>query len=198
MVRPTTYDRDAVLEAAMHAFWDQGYDATSMSELVSQTGLNPGSLYAAFGNKRALYESALERYQAISVQQFEEILGSELPPLQRIQHFYMAYVVEGCDQDADQKGCLLLRALMDNTCKDGELHQVVTQTFKTLEEQFTDVVKAGQAQGSIRDNIDAAELAALLTAHVYGLRSDYRVHKSSDRLKQMVDTLLEHISADPK
>ena len=54
MGRPALYERDDVLEKAMHAFWDNGYNSTSMAQLVEATSLQPGSLYAAFKSKEEL------------------------------------------------------------------------------------------------------------------------------------------------
>ena len=61
--RPRSFDRDKALERAMHLFWRQGYEATSVSDLTRAMGINPPSLYAAFGDKEHLYLEALERYQ---------------------------------------------------------------------------------------------------------------------------------------
>ncbi|MGD9921955.1 MAG: TetR/AcrR family transcriptional regulator, partial [Pseudorhodoplanes sp.] len=56
------FDTDEVLEKAMRAFWDRGYEATSLQDLVDHTGINRGSLYATFGDKHALFIAALRRY----------------------------------------------------------------------------------------------------------------------------------------
>jgi TetR/AcrR family transcriptional regulator, copper-responsive repressor len=61
--RPRSFDRGRALERAMHLFWRQGYEATSVSDLTRAMGINPPSLYAAFGDKEQLYLEALGRYQ---------------------------------------------------------------------------------------------------------------------------------------
>jgi TetR/AcrR family transcriptional regulator, copper-responsive repressor len=61
--RPRSFDRDQALERAMHVFWRQGYEATSVNDLTKAMDINPPSLYAAFGDKEHLYLEALERYQ---------------------------------------------------------------------------------------------------------------------------------------
>src|SRR5688572_4700394 len=61
--RPRSFDRDKALERAMHVFWRQGYEATSVDDLTRAMDINPPSLYAAFGDKQRLYLEALERYQ---------------------------------------------------------------------------------------------------------------------------------------
>src|SRR5436309_14908630 len=61
--RPREFDREAALEQAIDVFWRHGYEATSISDLTSAMGINPPSLYAAFGDKETLFMEAVERYQ---------------------------------------------------------------------------------------------------------------------------------------
>jgi AcrR family transcriptional regulator len=61
--RPRSFDRDKALERAMHVFWKQGYEATSVNDLTRAMRINPPSLYAAFGDKEHLYLEAVDRYQ---------------------------------------------------------------------------------------------------------------------------------------
>ena len=62
MARPREFDEEAVLDAAVNCFWAQGYEATSVRDLVEKTGITGASLYNAFGDKRALYRKALDHY----------------------------------------------------------------------------------------------------------------------------------------
>ncbi len=61
MARPRTFDKDQALDRAMDLFWDKGYDATSVADLTEAIGINRPSLYAAFGDKEALFMAALDR-----------------------------------------------------------------------------------------------------------------------------------------
>ena len=65
MARPRSFDRDAALEQAMRLFWEQGYEETSIADLTRAMGIAAPSLYAAFGDKRALFEEAVERYESL-------------------------------------------------------------------------------------------------------------------------------------
>lgn len=63
MARPRSFDRDAALEQAMLAFWEKGYEQTSIADLTKAMGIAAPSLYAAFGDKRKLFDEAVARYQ---------------------------------------------------------------------------------------------------------------------------------------
>jgi len=60
--RPISFDKDAALEAAMLLFWERGFEGTSMGDLTQAMGLNPSSIYAAYGDKHALFSLAVRRY----------------------------------------------------------------------------------------------------------------------------------------
>src|SRR5262245_60325843 len=75
--RPRSFDRDQALERAMHLFWRQGYEATSVSDLTRAMGINPPSLYAAFGDKEQLYLEALGRYQQWRGESMAKWFGEE-------------------------------------------------------------------------------------------------------------------------
>lgn len=64
MGRPRAFDRDTALDKALHLFWARGYEQTSISDLTEELGIAPPSLYAAFGDKRTLFEEAVARYEA--------------------------------------------------------------------------------------------------------------------------------------
>ena len=83
MARPREFEEGVVLDAAMECFWNRGYEATSMRDLVDKTGITGASLYNAFGDKRAIYQRALDRYVEGSVAA-RLARCEELPPLEAI------------------------------------------------------------------------------------------------------------------
>src|SRR4051812_22211104 len=86
VARPREFDEGAVLDAAVQCFWARGYEATSVRDLIERTGLNGASLYNAFGDKRQLYQRALEHYVAGSVADRMRRCG-QLPPREAIATF---------------------------------------------------------------------------------------------------------------
>ena len=73
--RPREFDRDDVLGHAMTLFWEKGFEASSLSDIVEATGLNKSSLYNAFGSKSELFSTALERYVAMRTGEITEQIG---------------------------------------------------------------------------------------------------------------------------
>src|ERR1700674_1550160 len=86
--RPRAYDPDVALAQAIDTFWDAGYAGTSLDDLSAATGMNRPSLYGAFGDKRALYLKALERYRAGSRVALKEVLALDQPLRQTLRQVY--------------------------------------------------------------------------------------------------------------
>ena len=84
MARPREFDEGAVLDAAALCVWAQGYEATSVKDLVARTGITAASLYNAFGDKRAIYQKALDHYVEESIADRIQRC-EELPPLPAIE-----------------------------------------------------------------------------------------------------------------
>src|SRR6202020_377715 len=67
MARPREFDEEVVLDAAVQCFWARGYESTSVKDLMEGTGLTAASLYNAYGDKRAMFRTALDRYIETSI-----------------------------------------------------------------------------------------------------------------------------------
>ncbi len=110
--RPREFDEDVALAAIMDVFWTKGFESASMAELVRATGLKKGSLYAAFGDKRAMYHKALALYDRTQIDSMVQGLKGAGSPLARIDRFLQAAIGETADQ-ADTRGCFLCNASID-------------------------------------------------------------------------------------
>src|SRR5260370_8021932 len=111
MGRPREFDPDAALARAMEAFWAKGYEGTSLADLVAATGLNKGSLYAAFGDKRRLYLAAMERYERDGIDRTVAILRDAADPSAAIAAMFDGVIA--AVERRDRRGCLLCNASLD-------------------------------------------------------------------------------------
>jgi len=107
MPRPKKFDRDQVLNAAMVQFWTHGYHATSMRDLSAATGLQPGSLYLAFQNKRNLFIAALELYINQRLNIIKAIFETDEPALARFRNYFDLIIKSSLSKDG-YKGCLMV------------------------------------------------------------------------------------------
>jgi TetR/AcrR family transcriptional repressor of nem operon len=163
------FDVDAALTKAMQAFWARGYEATSMQDLVSCMGINRGSLYATFGDKRSLFIQALRRYDAVHRQAWVAALGETASPRQAILTAFEA-VVASVLKDGARDGCLLVNTALELSPHDPEISAIVRAGLAEMEGFFRHMIENGQAAGEIPTGLDAVETARALLGLFIGLR----------------------------
>lgn len=198
MARPREFDEEAVLDAAVECFWSRGYEATSVRELMETTGLTGGSLYNAFGDKRALFRSALDHYVERSV---GERIGrcEALPPREAILAFFDEILSRSLS-DRKHKGCMLVNSALEMAPHDAEFRKIIAGVLIRIEAFFLKCIEAGQAEGTITRSIKAQILACHLLAVLMGVRILARVRPERALLEGAIApalALLNDASARP-
>lgn len=161
------YDPNDFLARAAHAFWARGYAGTSMADLVAATGVNRGSIYAAYKGKRDLFLASLRHYDAHHRAGFLEGLAAAHPPRAAILRAFSAAAET---PDTTPPGCLVVNTATELAPHDPEIAAFVTQSLAQVEAFFTDRLRAGQADGTIPAALPAATTATLLIGLFVGLR----------------------------
>ncbi len=163
------FDVDAALTQAMEAFWARGYEATSLHDLVACMGINRGSLYATFGDKRSLFIQALRRYDAVHRQAWVAALG-QAPSAKRAILDAFEAVIASVLKDGARDGCLLVNTALELSPHDPEIAAIVRAGLTEMEGFFRRMVKQGQAAGEIPAGLDAVATARTLLGLFIGLR----------------------------
>lgn len=188
MARPREFDERAVLDAAVQCFWSRGYGSTSVRDLIEGTGLTGASLYNAFGDKRALYERALEHYIEESIA--DRIRRCEaLPPMTSIEAFFQE-VIRRSLADKERKGCMLVNAALDVAPHDPGFQKAVSQVLMRIESFFMKRVERGQADGTINSLRPARSLARHLLSVLMGIRVLARIRPERALLEDAVVSAL--------
>src|SRR5260221_493257 len=168
MPRPREFEEGAVLEAAVHCFWSRGYEATSIKDLIKETGITGASLYNAFGDKRGLFQTAFDHYVEGSIG--ERIRRCEsLPPREAIKSFFDE-ILHRSLSDREHKGCMLVNSALEMAPHDQEFRKIIAGVLNRLEKFFLKCVKAGQADGTITRSVSAENLARHLLSLLMGVR----------------------------
>lgn len=195
MARPREFDETVVLDAAVQCFWSRGYEATSVRDLIHKTGLTGASLYNAFGDKRALYERALDHYVERSIA--ERIRRCEtLAPRDAIAGFF-SEIVRRSLGDRDHKGCMLVNAALDVAPYDRDFQETVADVLVRIEAFFRKCVQAGQADGSIGRRYSPEQMARHLLGVLMGVRVLARVRPERSLLEGVVEPALALLNCDP-
>jgi AcrR family transcriptional regulator len=167
MGRPRAFDRDQALDQALHVFWQNGYEGTSIADLTEAMGINPPSLYAAFGNKETLFREALDRYEA----RRDEIMAEAFAaPTAREA---MTRLLEGtADRLSDKgkpRGCLMVQGALCG----GEECETVKRDLASRraggEALIRERLKRAKREGDLPNDADPAALARFVSTILQGM-----------------------------
>jgi AcrR family transcriptional regulator len=167
MGRPREFDMDAALDEAMEVFWRRGYEGATIAELTGAMGINPPSLYAAFGNKEGLLKAALDRYMVKRNECMEEILAA--PTAREVVETGLLKLADLQTDPENPPGCLLVAGGL--ACGVGsenipfELAAHRAQTEDQMRERF---IRARE-EGDLSPDSDPAALARYLSAVIAGI-----------------------------
>ena len=163
------FDSDEVLGKAMQAFWAKGYEATSLQDLVACMGINRGSLYATFGDKRRLFLQALRRYDRLHrVDWVEGLCAGKAPKAAILAVFDGA--IDMALRGGSRDGCLLVNTAQELSPHDPEVAAIVEASLAGMEAFFREKVGAGKVIGEIPDKVEATQAGRALLGLLVGLR----------------------------
>lgn len=187
--RQRAFDEAQALEAAMETFWRNGYSGTSLSQLTEAMGVNKPSLYAAFGNKEALFVSALEAYVGRhGAPHMQRLLAPGKPLGVRVRD-YLDSIARMLADPQLPGGCLVA----SSTCEAGgdylpdearwAVEAVNAHTRRALATFFRDEAAAG----NLRTAASPESLAEYLLALQYGLAVMARSGAGPASLEQAIE-----------
>ncbi len=179
--RPRQFDENKALDAAIACFWRYGLEATSVRDLTGEMGINGPSLYNAFGDKRALFSAALERYVTLRVRERIGRIEREHLAREALDVFFRE-VIDQAVSDPEQRGCMLVNAALGLAPDDDVLRPQIAGYFAEIEEFFERALTAiGQRPGG-RLAVSPHDGARMLVSMLIGLRVLARVRPDHEVL----------------
>ncbi|AZM62434.1 MULTISPECIES: TetR/AcrR family transcriptional regulator [unclassified Streptomyces] len=170
MARTKEFDPDAALRAALELFWQRGYEATSMSDLVTHLGIGRASLYATFGSKRELYLKALERYEQDGLPKLMEDLSRPGPALPGVRAVVRRYATEAAEEAMRLRGCFVTNTAAELAPHDATAARRVERNWDQMETALHAALVRARAQGELPADRDPLTLARMLLVLLQGLR----------------------------
>ena len=194
MARPRGFDREQVLDRAMGAFWSRGYGATSIEDLVAQMGIQRGSLYGTFGDKRTLFLSALDRYQRVVARELFDALEAPGSGLAAIRRFFRLRV-EGALDRRRPPGCLVTNSAVELSRRDRGAKARVDGSLARMEAAFLRALERARAKGELAAGRDLRALARFLTSSAQGLSVMAKAFPERAVLEDVVAVVLAALDA---
>jgi TetR/AcrR family transcriptional regulator, transcriptional repressor for nem operon len=187
--RPKDFDDGLVLDKAIDIFWRQGYEATSLEQLLDTMGIGKGSMYHNFGNKREVFRLALHRFiENVSNGLSAEISKSK-DPIKFIKDFFMGIPKQSFNDH--KKGCFLGNTVAELACIDSGLEKLAVQHLQKMEGIFYIHIKDAQQNGKLKSKEDAKLLARHLINLWNGLNITRRMYNDPKDLAPLVELQLK-------
>lgn len=174
--RPRGFDAGEVLGAAAERFRTRGYAGTSLDDLVDATGLQRPSLYAAFGDKRALYLATLERTIERAGRAFDQLLAADLPLEQSLKVMFRAVIDGFLTGETGPSGCIMVSTSATSAVDDAEIRARLAAFVKLEDGKIEQLLVA-------RGDPHAAAHARMATAVIHSLSVRARAGASRDELE---------------
>ena len=193
MGRPREFDADAALDQAMEVFWRHGYEGATIAQLTEAMGINPPSLYAAFGNKEGLLKAALDRYTKLRAAWMEEVLNA--PTARDVAERMLMGIADKQTDPANPPGCLLVQGgLACGTGSENVPFELAARRTLT-EDQLRDRFVRAKAEGDLKETADPAALARYLSAVSVGMGVMASSGADRDALRQVASVSVKAIEA---
>jgi AcrR family transcriptional regulator len=165
--RPRGFDEDAALEAAMRVFWAKSYEGATMADLTEAMGINRSSMYAAFGDKEALFRRIIDRYRMGPMVYVRKAL--ELPTLREVVVALLNGTVDFLGTPGNPRGCLSLQGALACGTDAEAARDAMIEWRKQGEAALKRRVQQAQRDGDLDDSQNPSDFARYLSVLMSGL-----------------------------
>ncbi|APE35932.1 TetR family transcriptional regulator [Nocardia mangyaensis] len=192
--RPRGFDRDLALRRAMEVFWERGYDSASMTDLTTAMGINSPSLYAAFGDKEALFRAAVDLYSRTEGGHTARALRAEPTAYAAIEAMLRDNVTAYTDPGRPS-GCMVVLAGATYATRTAPIRQFLVEARRETGEDIRARLERGVIEGDLAPDTDTAALASFYSTVLYGLSIQARDGVGQAELSAAVDSALRVLAA---
>ena len=181
-----SFDQAEMLETIQTVFWNNGYSATSLDDIMHSTGLGKGSLYGAFGDKRELYIKSYARYRADARAAMIDIFRDELPIRERLQRIYAVALDIYLSGEAGPRGCFTVMTAASEAVADPDIRKLVLEGFFELDRAFAACFRLAKENGELPESTDPEVLAQLASATIHTIAIRARAQVPRKELEAIV------------
>jgi AcrR family transcriptional regulator len=195
--RPRAYDTQTALRQATETFWKSGYAGTSLDSIAAATGMNPPSLYAAFGNKHGLYLEALARYWEISLAATREALAEDRPLAESLMLAYEAALSIYFSGKGSARGCFVIGTAVTEAGEDAAVRNSIASGLRMIDADFEARLRTARDKGELKNDADPTALAILASATMHSIAIRARAGTPRTELREMARKAVSVICGCP-
>jgi len=193
MGRPREFDSEQALDAAMHLFWRQGYEATSMQNLLDTMQLSKSSLYQTFGSKHELFQQCINQYRRMMTTELQQQFDAAISGREFIEKFFMM-ITDRAKNPANRIGCLVMNTATELAQRDKEIGKLIKLGTENFTKIFTQAVKRAQQEGDVSADKNPQALGYFLMSNLSGLNSMAKAGASQAVLKDISKEIVNSLN----
>jgi Transcriptional regulator len=195
MARIREFDEQEALTEAMHVFWEKGYEAASLSDLTRRMKIQKPSLYAAYGDKLSLFESALRKYNQLHAKS----VRLKLTKAASVKTAFRLLFLEGAFPDETEKrnGCFCINTMVEMAPHDAKFEILTREHQQYLAAIFEDTLERGITSGEIDGSVNCRATAQSLVAAFIGITVLKKSNPSPEWVENCIDSALSLLKAPP-
>jgi AcrR family transcriptional regulator len=186
--RPREFDIDKALDSALHVFWRKGYEGASLPELTKAMGINRPSLYAAFGNKEALFRRVIDRYIEGPACYVREALKQ--PTARAVAEHLLTGGLDMLSDRRNPRGCLMVQAALACGEAARSIQRELVRRRAAGEAAIRERFQRAKAQGDLPADADPADLAGYVVTVMRGMAVQAAGGASREELRRVAEMAL--------
>jgi AcrR family transcriptional regulator len=183
--RPREFDVNKALDRALKVFWRKGYEGASLPDLTRAMGINRPSLYAAFGNKEALFRKALDRYAAVSAGHIREALNE--PTARAVVERLLLGTAELLTNPRNPPGCLMVQGALACGQAAEPVRRELIARRAAVETALRERLEQAKATGDLPQGSDPADLARFVVTVIRGMAVEAQGGASREALRRVAE-----------
>ncbi len=190
MARTKSFNPEKTLQKAVNLFWEQGYHATSMQNLVDVLGINRASMYDTYGSKETLFAKALEAYQEAESKQVSSILYYYTDIRQGL-YVMFEYFIDTALKEGKSNSCFHVNTAVELANDSEEIRKSLAEAREFHLKMYRTYLNYGRDKGQLAAHKDIEGIAQGLYAFQCGLMASSKLNPNKDQLLQSVSALLK-------
>lgn len=186
MARPKAFNEQEVLEKSMTVFWQKGFHATSIQDLVEETGINKPSIYNTYGDKEKIFLKALDFYKTKSIAEFKQKLEGNISVYESLRKILFD-ILENGYLDESRKGCFFVNSMLELIPGSKEIEKSLQSHKANLESLFESYFKRAKIAGHLDLKLDPRKLSKWFFGLIMGYRVTSKLETNPKLLAHTID-----------
>ena len=192
MARSKEFSPEEKLEKARDLFWEKGYHATSMQDLVEAMGLNRGSIYDTYGDKHSLFLQCLTLYAEAGAYTYRKEAVASASPMKAVENI----INKGVDWILGQgKSCMAVKTSFELAPVDSDAHAIIKRNAEQMTAILEDLLIQAQKMGELAPHKDPQLLAQFISSNFSGFWQTHILYGNVKQVKRLAQFLIQTIKS---